>query len=701
MQSDLLPFFRPRGVAVIGASASPNKLSYGILRNLTLYGFEGQVAPVNPKADRILGLKCFPDLTSVPDPLDLAVVVLPAPAIPAVLEECGQRGLKAVTIISGGFKEVGESGATLEQACLAIARRFCMRLIGPNCVGTLDLYSGLDTTFINGVPDRGGIGFVSQSGAVGGGVVDQIRGKKIGFSAFASLGNEADVTESDVIEYLGQDEHTRVIAVYVEMIRDGQRFIEVVRRVTPHKPVILLKAGRTSAGARAVSSHTGSLAGSHAAYQAAFIQSGVIEVDSVAELFDAAVALDFQPLPGGPRTVLLTNAGGPAALASDSLAVNGLVMADLSPETMQTLRQHLNPAAQVGNPVDMLGGAEPTEYALALRSVLADPNVDMAIPILVPQALVDPVEVARQVSLAARDSGKPVVACLMGEASVGGARQVLHENHVPMYAYPESTGKVLGVLWRTSQWRNQPDEPTAVLADIDRGEAQRSLDRVRAEKILGEASTRPLLQAYGIPLVAGGFAGSASQAADIAARVGFPVAMKIASPDVLHKSEAGGIRLNLVDAQMVEIEFSRLMDEVAARLPSARLEGVLVEAMAPRGQEVIVGIRRDPNFGPLMMFGLGGVYVELFNDVAFRVAPLKRSDALAMIHQTRAGRLLTGFRGQVEADLEAVVATILRLSQLALDFPEIDEVEINPLLVLPKGEGALSLDCRAILRDET
>jgi acetyltransferase len=698
MPHDLLPFFAPRGVAIIGASASPNKLSFGILRNMTLYGYTGQIAPVNPRANEILGLKCYPDIASVPDPLDLAVVVLPAPNIPEVLEACGLRGIRAVTIISGGFKEVGEGGASMERTCLEIAARYGMRLVGPNCVGTLDLYTGLNTTFINGVPDKGGIGFVSQSGAVGGGVVDLLRGKKIGFSNFASLGNEADVTESDVIEYLGEDEHTRVIAVYVEMIRDGRRFIDVARKVTAKKPVILLKAGRTSAGARAVSSHTGSLAGAHTAYQAAFAQCGVIEVDTVAELFDLALALDFQPLPQGSRVALLTNAGGPAALASDSLAANGLVMADLSAETKNVLRQNLNPAAQVGNPVDMLGGAEPPEYAMALKNVLADPGVDMAIPILVPQALVDTVEVARQISLAAKAGGKPVVACFMGEVSVGEARQVLHENGVPMYAYPESTGKVLGGMRRYSLWRSRPAEEIIPPTGIDPAAARQQLADVKGTAALGEVSTRPLLAAYGVPLVAGGLAVSAQEAAEVAARVGFPVVIKIVSPDILHKSEAGGIRLDLGDEQAVMAAYSQLLGDVGRRLPQARLEGALVEAMAPKGQEVIVGMKRDPNFGPLLMFGLGGIYVELFSDVAFRVAPVSRGEALAMIHQTRAGRLLTGFRGQPQADLEAVVDVILRLGQLALDFPEVDEVEVNPLLVFERGRGALALDCRAILK---
>ena len=697
MEPSLKPFFDPRGVAVIGASSSPTKLSYGILRNMTLYGFKGQVAPVNPRASQILGLKCYADIADVPDPLDLAVIVLPAPAIPPVLEACGRRGLGAVTIISGGFKEVGSEGAHLEKDILEIADRYQMRLIGPNCVGTLDMYSGLNTTFIQGEPEKGGIGFVSQSGAVGGGVVDLLRNKQIGFSNFSSLGNEADVSETDVIEYLAAEQHTRVIAAYVEQIRDGQRFVATARQVTPRKPIVLLKAGRTQAGARAVSSHTGSLAGSHAAYQAAFAQSGVIEVDNVASLFEVAQALDTQPLPKGKRVAILTNAGGPAALASDSLANHGLQIADLSEQTRQLLRERLNPAAQVGNPVDTLGGAEPDEYRLALQAVLADPNVDAAIPILVPQALVDPAAVARSLCEAAQGSFKPVLACFMGDWSVGPAREVLHKNGVPMYVYPEAPGLVLGAMLRHAAWQSRPAEPTPALDGLDRASAQELIRAESGRGSLGEALTRPLLAAYGMPVVAGAAAHSPEEAAAVAGRIGLPVAMKIVSADILHKSDVGGIRLNLASEEEVSLAYRELMESVAARQPQAHLEGALIEAMAPKGQEVIVGMRRDANFGPLMMFGLGGVYVELFGDVAFRVAPLSRKDALEMIRQTRAGRLLTGFRGMPEADLDSVVDTILRLAQVALDFPEIEEIEINPLLVLPKGQGVLALDGRVIL----
>lgn len=697
MHHGLTPFFAPRGVAIIGASASPNKLSFGILRNLTLYGYQGQIAPVNPRVDEILGLKSYPDIASVPDPVDLAVVVLPAPAIPEVIEACGQRGIHSVIIISGGFKEVGPDGAQLEKQILELARGYQIRLIGPNCVGTLDMYTGLNTTFIQGVPEKGGIGFVSQSGAVAGGVIDYIRNKQVGFSNFSSLGNEADVTETDMIAYLGDDPHTRVIAAYVEMIRDGRHFIDICRAVTPHKPVVLLKAGRTSAGARAVSSHTGSLAGSHSAYKAAFEQAGVIEVDTVSDLFDIAMALDTQPLPAGNRVVIITNAGGPAALTSDSLAANGMQIADLTETTQAALRTRLNPAAQVSNPIDMLGGAEPPEYQFALQHALADPNVDAAIVILVPQALVNPAQVAEAICQVAAQSTKPVLACLMGEWSVAAARQHLHSNGVPMYVFPETPGRVLGAMVRYAEWHARSDDPFIQLDGLDKPAAEVLLSTAVGETALGEALTRPLLAAYGIPVVPGEMARTSTDAATIADRLGYPVVLKIVSPDILHKSDLGGIRLNLSSGPDVTAAYHDLMTSISTKKPDAFLEGVLVEAMAPKGQEVIIGMRRDPNFGLLMMFGLGGIYVELFGDVSFRVAPLSRGDALEMIHNTRAGKLLTGFRGLPHADLDAVVDTILRLSQLSLDFPAIEEIEINPLLVLTEGNGVLALDGRVIL----
>ncbi len=694
--SSLTPFFEPKGVAIIGASANPRKLSYGILRNLVNSTYSGAVYPVNPNESEILSKPCFMDISQVPDPVDLAVMIIPAPATPEILIACGKRGIRGVVIISGGFKEVGTSGQDLEQQCLEIAHQYNMRLIGPNCVGVMNLVNGLNATFINGTPDVGGIGFLSQSGAICGGVVDFVHGKKVGFSHFLSLGNETDVTETDIIEYLGADPYTRVIAAYVEEIRDGRRFLEVARKVSRSKPIVLLKAGRSSAGARAISSHTGSLAGSMTAYRAAFKQAGVIEVQNFSELFDVALAFSTQPLPAGTRTAILTNAGGPTAIASDSLSTHGFSLGDLSDSTRALLQANLPPAAQVNNPVDMLGGAEPQDYALAVKAAIDDPLIDVVIPMLVPQALVSPTGVAQAIVDAARGSNKTVLACILGDESVGEARLILQGNNIPMYVYPETPGVVLGAMADYKGWlANRPAQAQPIPA-VEPAVAAQILASASGGS-LGEAQTRPLLQAYGIPVVPGACAASAEEAVAAARKLGFPLVMKIVSPDILHKSDVGGIRLNLASEEAVAAEFTRLMAEIRVARPQARLEGVLLEKMAPRGQEVIVGMKREKGFGPLLMFGLGGIYVELFKDVSFRLAPITPAEALAMIYETRAGRLLTGFRGLPFADLDAVVDCLCRLSQLALDFPQIQEIEVNPLLVFEEGKGALALDGRVIL----
>ncbi len=697
MTSDLAPFFSPSGVAIIGASTDPRKLSHGILKNMTLYGYEGGIYPVNPKAVEILGLKSYADVSLVPDPVDLAVVVLPAPMTPSVLHACGERGIKAAVIISGGFREVGGSGIKLEEECRQIAGQYGMRLIGPNCVGTLDLHTGLNTTFIEGVPAVGSIGFLSQSGAVCGGVVDFIANKHIGFSHFASLGNELDVDETDMIAYFGEHPKVKVIAAYVEGIQDGEKFIRVASEVSRQKPIVMLKAGRTSAGAKAVSSHTGSLAGSYSAYQAAFKQAGVVEVDDLQALFDAAWSLSCQPLPRGNRVAIFTNAGGPAALASDSLAANGFKLAEISEEQQAVLAEELNPSAQVGNPVDMLGGAEPHEFAHCLSTLLDDQSNDVLLPMLVPQSLVDPAEVARAIVAEANKTDKTVLACMVGEKSLRDARKVLHQNNVPMSNFPEVPGQVLGAMWQYAHWlKTKPMKPFA-FNDIKTQKVVETLAE-REKDVLGEAETRPLLKAYGLDLIPGGIAKDVSEAVQIANEIGYPVAIKVVSPQILHKSDMGGIQLNLSNEEDLRDGIISMAETIAGNAPDAEIKGYLVERMAPEGMEVIIGMRRDPTFGPLMMFGLGGVTVELFKDVGFGIAPLTPDQALDMIESTRAGRLLQGYRGGRVYDLDAVIDAIGRLSRLALDQPEIAEVEINPLLILPEGEGAKVLDARMILK---
>lgn len=698
MQSSLKPFFEPRGVAIIGASASPDKLSYGILKNLMSYGFRGGIYPVNPKAEEILGLPCYKEVCQVPDPVDLAVIVLSSRIIPSVLEECGRREIKAAIIISGGFKETGDEGRILEEEALKIAAKYQIRLIGPNCVGTMNLVTGLNTTFIKGIPATGGIGFISQSGAVCGGVVDHVAKNGIGFSHFLSLGNEADVSETDMIEYLGADADTRVIAAYVEGIQNGQRFLNISSQVNTRKPIVILKAGRSEDGAKAVSSHTGSLAGSYTAYQAAFKQSGAIEVSSTTDLLNTAMALDWLELPRGNRVAIITNSGGPAALASDSLSLNGIMLASISKEIQEKLKERLNPAAQTGNPVDMLGGANEEEFSYALDLVLSDPGVDMALPILVPQALVKPEKIAQTIVDSSKKSHKPVIVCMMGMESIQEARKILHQNHVPMVDFPELTGVMFGALFKRSLLKKIPKE-NPVIENNNRGrDFVRSIfDNNTTKKVWGEQDTRPILSAYGIPLIEGGLASSIQEGQKLAKSLGYPVVMKAASAQILHKSEAGVVNVGVADDKSFAETYNDLIKKARGYKANAVIDGILVEKMASKGEEVIIGMKRDPSFGPMIMFGMGGVFVELFKDVAFRIAPVGKNEAMEMITETKAFQLLNGWRGGPKFDIEVIAKTIILLSQLAADFPQIQEVEINPLRVLLEGAGAFGLDCRMIL----
>ena len=697
MPSDLDPFFNPRGVAIIGASSNPTKLSHGIVRNMLTYGYHGKTYPVNPGAKEIMGLACYSHIALVPDPVDLAVLILPSDQILQALEDCGKRGIRAVIVISGGFREVGKEGAALEKELIRIASSYQIRIIGPNCVGTMNLLSGLNTTFIKGMPAKGGIGFVSQSGAVCGGIVDLIANKEIGFSHFLSLGNEADVNETDMIRYLGDDPQTSTIAVYAEGIRDGQQFIQTCKTITTKKPILILKAGRSDEGAKAVASHTGSLAGSYAAYQAGFRQSGVIEVETTTDLIHCAMALDWLKPPAGNNVVIVTNSGGPAALASDSLSANGLQLARLEEGTQAKLKEKLNPAAQTANPVDMLGGANENEYEHALTSSLKDKRVDMALAILVPQALVNPLEVAKAITRAAHASDKPVIACLMGHESTQEAQQYLHQNKVPMVNYPEMTGVMFGALLQRSVYLAIRQDKSQVQLKMDIGKIKEILESNHGVREWGEHLTRPVMDACQILLVPGEFVNGLEQVKKTARDLGYPVVLKLASPQALHKSEMGAIAVNIADEDTLIQAHGRLVGAIKKRTPDATIEGFLVEQMAPPGKEVIIGMKRDPSFGPVMMFGLGGIFVELFKDVAFRIAPLTHTDAEEMIQETRAYQLLNGWRGDHVYDIRAAVDVILKLARLSEDFPEILEVEINPLRIFRKGQGALALDCRMIL----
>jgi acetyl coenzyme A synthetase (ADP forming)-like protein len=684
-------FFNPNGVAVIGASSNPAKLSYGVVHNLKEHGYRGPIYPVNPGASEILGLKAYPGIADVPDPIELAVIMVGAAQVAETLEACGRRGLKVVIVISGGFKETGPEGAELERALPAIAARYGMRLIGPNCVGVMDTHTRLDTTFITAMPVPGSIGFASHSGAVCGGTIDWAIEAGLGFSRIASLGNQVDVDLADGLRMLYADPHTKVISLYAEGLPDGRRFVDAAAEVYRHKPVVVLKAGRTSAGTRAVASHTGALAGAGRAYQAACHRAAVISVNSLQEQNDVAAALALQPLPAGPRAVLLTNAGGPAALAADALDEFGLKMADLTGETQDRLRAVTPKGALVGNPVDMLGGPQAEMYADAIRVLLQDPGVDMILALFVPQAITPVDLVADAIVAGAQDAAKPVAACLVGGHSIAQAVRRLHGGGVPVYTDPNRAARGLAGLWEYAQLRARPDLTPTSVTGVDRDKAGRLLaaawSEARERRFLDAETAAQVAAAYGIRVPRSGLAQTAEEAVALAQSLGYPVVLKLIAADVVHKADVGGIALNLTDPSLVRAAFGRLI----GRRPDAR---ALVQQMAPAGQEVILGMERDPQFGPLLMFGMGGVYVEVLRDVAFRLAPLSDRDAEAMVAETAVGRILRGVRGQPPGDLAAVVDTLRRVGQLVTDFPCLAELDLNPLIVGAAGQGAWAVDAR-------
>ena len=697
MPLSLRPFFDASGVAILGASTNPRKLSYGILENLLTHGYKGGIYPVNPNADEILGKKAYASISEVPDPVELAVVVLPVTIIMETMRAIGERGIKAVVIITGGFKELGPEGAKIEAEVKALAKSYGMRVVGPNCVGTMDGRTGLNSTFIKGMPPAGPIAFISQSGAICGGVIDLVINSQIGFSHIASLGNMMDVTETDMLEYFAQDKDVDVIAMYTEGIPDGERFIRVAREVSKKKPIVFLKAGKNDAGAKAVSSHTGSLAGSYAAYQAAMKQAGVLEVSTIDELFNLAWSLGSQPLPRGRRVAMTTNAGGAAALAADSLDFNGFMLAQISPDVQSRLREKLNPSAQVSNPVDMLGSVSPDDYLWSLENLDDDDGVDVLLPILVPQALVDTLGVAKSWIETGKKTEKTLLTCLMGERSTGEAERLLNLNKVPVFKYPDQAAPVLKGMWDYKTVLERPDFEAVEVRPADRLAVETAMAAIGNRKVIGEYESRLLLDAYAIPSVAGGLAKNADEAVMLAEQIGFPVVLKIVAEGLLHKSDAGGILLNIQDSSTLRVAYDRLIERIRANEPSAEIVGAMVEKMADKGVETIVGMRRDVTFGPLMMFGMGGTMVELVKDIQFRVAPLSKEDVRSMVAETLAGKLLNGYRGGPIADFDALYDAIVQLSHLAMEHPEIQEIEINPLIVYPEGMGVLAIDSRMIL----
>ena len=692
-------FFNPRAVAVVGASADPSKLGYAVLNNVVEHGFTGAVYPINPKADEILGLKAYPSLLATPGPLDLVVVVVPPKAVAGVLEEAGQKGAKGAIVITAGFREVGPQGMAMEKELLAIARKHGMRLIGPNCLGIIDTYAPLQASFALGMPLQGKIAFMSQSGALCTSILDMALADDIGFSRFVSLGNKADLNEIDFLQVWGSDPNSTVITAYLEGIADGGRFIEVARSVSKRTPVIAIKSGTTQAGSKAVSSHTGTLAGSERAYEAAFQQAGVLRAGSVQDLFDMAVAFAQQPLPATDAVAVVTNAGGPGIMATDALERAGLQLATLSPETQSYLKAGLPAAASAANPVDVLGDAMADRYALAINAVADDPNVGSIIVVLTPQIMTQIRETAQAVAEVSQRTGKPILTAFMGKQTIGAGEQILRAHGLPNYPVPERAVNALAAMVRQKQWQERP-MPQVERFDVNKDAVAEVFRQVKADGRLaiGDAEARAIQAAYGIPFPQSVLAKTAEEAGQAAEAMGFPVVLKITSPDILHKTDIGGVKLNLQSAEAVRDAFDLMVYRAQRYEPSAEIWGCLVQQQIKGGKEVLLGMNRDPQFGPLLVFGLGGIYVEALKDVTFRVAPIDRRQAREMLSEIRAYPLLRGVRGEPPSDSNAIVDAILRLSQLVTDFPEIVEIDINPLMVFEQGKGALGIDMRLILR---
>ncbi len=687
----LTSLFAPRGIAVIGASRDRTKLGYGVARNLVASNYPGAIHFINPRADRILGQRCYPSIEDAPDPIDLAVVIVPAPQVPQTIDACGQRGIRWAIIVSGGFRETDRAGAELEEQIVAIAHQHNMRLIGPNCIGLIDTHAPFNTTFIKSVPNPGEIAFVSQSGAICQAVIDWGTGMGFGFSRIASLGNQSDLSEAEVITALSSDPNTRVITMYLEGVKDGAQFKQAVNEAAREKSIVALKVGRTAAGKRAVSSHTGALAGQEIAYDVVFDRYGILRASTTEELFDWARALAWCPPLRGDRVAVLTNAGGPGILAVDAIEANGLCLAALADETVAALRSFLLPHAAYHNPIDMLASAGPHEYASALQVLLADENVDAVLVISVPPPIEDPTPVAEAIAVAAKDAAKPVVVAVMGEATVGLALKVLRAFRLTDYRFPERAASALGALWRHTQWQARLVERPEVLTDVDREVAAKLLASTPDEWLTGTLAAQ-VLAAYHIDGPRETLAHSADETVQWAEQFGYPVVLKIASPDIPHKSDIGGVALDLKEAEAVRVAFEQIMMNARTAKPDARIDGVTIQQMLPAGQEVIVGAVRDEQFGPLIMFGAGGVEVEGKRDVAFGLAPLSRAEAEKMIDATFAGKRLRGFRGSTPADRAAAIDRVLRLAQFISDFPQVTEVEINPLHVT--RDSAVAIDAR-------
>ncbi|MDD3652929.1 MAG: acetate--CoA ligase family protein [Desulfotomaculaceae bacterium] len=694
--ANLTSFFNPKSIAIIGASKSPEKIGNVIVKNITSSGYTGMVFPINPREKEINGLVCYPSINMAPAPVELAVISVPSTMVLEVVKACGKSGVKNLVVITAGFKETGKKGLELEKTLASICHQYKMQMLGPNCVGFIDTHTPINASFAAGFPMKGEIAFISQSGAMVISILDWSTSVGLGFSKFISLGNKTNLNEAHFIEHVADDPNTKVILCYIEDVENGTLFLETARRASRKKPLIILKSGISQAGARAASSHTGALAGSDLAYEAAFLQSGVIRVRSMSELFDLAIAFANQPIPGGERVAIITNSGGPGIVATDNIELKNLKMAHFTKDTIKELGQFLPGESNIYNPVDVLGDAKADRYRLATNKVMDDQGVDSAVVLLCAGGVTEPVETARaMIEIKKNHPEKPLVAAFMGGELVAEGANTLAAAGIPCYNFPEpAISSLSGMVSYARNIHLLEDETVLTYQDIDAKSVRSILNQVKRDNrlvLLGSEAAK-LISAYGIPATTTILTTQPEEAADVAEKMGYPVVLKVASPRITHKTDVGGVKFGLESFEEVRKGFIEIMEKIQMYMPRVAVNGVEVQRMMPKGTELIIGMTRDIQFGPLIAFGLGGIYVNLIKDVSFRLAHrLSIREIKKLIGETKAYSLLRGYRGEPPADIGAIVEVIGRFAKLVTDFPEITEVDINPLFAYSKGVSAVDV----------
>lgn len=692
---------KPKSIAVIGASTKPKTIGSEIMQRLRDYKFNGNIYPVNPKGGIIEGFQAYTSINEVPGEVDLAVIVVNAKFVLDTIDQCHEKGIKGICIITAGFKETGKEGAELEKQLLEKIRSYGMRCVGPNCLGVLNTDDNIrmDATFAESLPVKGDIGFVSQSGALGGGILNILKDLNLGFAQFVSIGNQADINAETMLEYWENDDEVKQILLYMESIQNPANFRKLASRITKKKPILALKAGRSAAGASAASSHTGSLAGADKAADALLKQSGVIREFSLKNLFSNAKAFSNCPIPQGNRVAIITNSGGPGIMATDAVCESGMQMAKLSDATKDKLRSFLPAAASVKNPVDMIASAPIEHYKQTLETVIADENVDMIAVIYLPFLGLADIDVAEALmEIKAKNPQKPILGVFMTKSEFFTKIANMNVN-MPFYMYAEEAAEAMTRLDRQRQWMNRPEGKFPVY-DVDRAKAaeviKKSLSEGRAQ--LTTLESIDVLNAYGIRACKYGLATNVDEAANVANGIGYPVVMKITSKTISHKTDVGGVIVGIQSEEHLRQEYAALIERLKERNILDGLEGVIVQEMVKGNREMVCGIATDPQYGPMMMFGLGGVFIETMKDVTFRIAPLSDVDAEEMIKSVKAYELLKGARGTTPAQIDQIQETLLRLSQLVTDFPFIDELDINPLLISEKTGEGIAVDGRIKVR---